>query len=182
MTSKRKANLKPDLKKGKPVQDDSGIRVDLQHRSFYSLSLLATQINRAIATAFIKSYGRPAHAWKIITVLGGFGPMSASEINSMTTLEMDKVTRIVDQLIEKGLVSRAPNPEDGRRVVIALSARGKRVNEQLERMIAEMERELLIILSRDERESLYALLDRLQERAEQVFNGKRAWSPTAPQG
>lgn len=178
MAAKRKAA--PD--KGRGGQDDSGIRVDLQHRSFYRLSLLATLINRAIASAYVKNYGRPAHAWKIITVLGGFGPLSASQINYHTTLEMDKVTRIVDQLIEQGLVSRAQDPDDGRRVVITLSARGRRVNEQMEQMIADMERELLIILDRDERESLYVVLDRLQARAEQVFGGKRLWSPTSIQG
>ena len=85
---------------GGNITDDGRIRIDLQHRSFYRLSLLATQINRAIANAYIKNFGRPAHAWKVLTVLGAFGPLSASQINSHTTLEMDKVSRIVDRLVE----------------------------------------------------------------------------------
>jgi DNA-binding MarR family transcriptional regulator len=160
-------------------QDDGGLRLDLRHRSFYRLSLLATQINRAIASAYVRSFSRPAHAWKIVTVLGAFGPLSASQINSHTSLEMDKVTRIVDRLIEQGLATRVQDPEDRRRVVIALSARGKRVNTQIEQMIVDMEREFLIVLSRDERESFYTLLDRLQARADQVFADKRLWSPTS---
>ncbi|MBI2737582.1 MAG: winged helix-turn-helix transcriptional regulator [Rhodospirillales bacterium] len=161
------------------ARDDAGIRLDLKHRSFYRLSLLATQINRAIANAYVKNFGRPAHAWRVVTVLGAFGPLSASQINSHTTLEMDKVTRIVDRLVEQGLATRDEDPNDRRRVVIALSARGKRVNAQIEQMIADMEREFLIVLSRNERESLYSLLDRLQARADQLFGEKRLWSPTS---
>jgi DNA-binding MarR family transcriptional regulator len=163
------------------MPDDDGIRVDLQHRSFYRLSLLATQINRSIANAYIKNFGRPAHAWKVLTVLGAFGPLSASQINSHTTLEMDKVSRIVDRLVEQGLATRVQDPNDRRRVVIALSARGKRANAQIEQMIADMEREFLIVLGPDQRESFYALLDRLQARANQIFAEKRLWSPASNQ-
>ena len=176
VAAKRKATPNAD----KEVRDDSGIRLDLEHRSFYRLSLLATRINRAIASGYVKSFGRPAQAWKVVTVLGGFGPMSASEINAHTTLEMDKVTRIVDSLIERGLATRNQDPKDRRKVVIALSARGKRVNAQIEHMIADMEREFLIVLSRAERETFYNLLDRLQTRANQVFGDKRIWkSPSS---
>lgn len=157
------------------VRDDNGFRLDLEHRSFYRLSLLATRINRAIASGYVKNFGRPAHAWKVVTILGAFGPMSASQINAHTTLEMDKVTRIVDSLIEQGLATRNPDPKDRRKVVIALSVRGKRVNAQLEKMIVEMEREFLIVLNRAERETFYNLLDRLQTRANQVFGEKRIW-------
>ena len=152
------------------VRDDNGIRLDLEHRSFYRLSLLATRINRAIASGYVKNFGRPAHAWKVVTVLGAFGPMSASQINSHTTLEMDKVTRIVDSLIEQGLATRNPDPKDRRKVVITLSARGKRVNAQLEQMIVEMEREFLLEAFRGFRQGLEQLLglaevsDRLQVR------------------
>ncbi len=158
------------------VRDDSGIRLDLEHRSFYRLSVLATRINRAIAAGYVKNVGRPAHAWKVVTILGAFGPLSASQINAHTTLEMDKVTRIVDSLIEQGLATRNQDPNDRRKVVIALSARGKRVNAQIEQMIVDMEREFLIVLSRAERETFYGLLDRLQARANQVFGDKRSWT------
>ena len=70
---KRKAT--PNVEK--EVRDDNGIRLDLEHRSFYRLSLLATRINRAIASGYVKNFGRPAHAWKVVTILGAFGPMSA---------------------------------------------------------------------------------------------------------
>jgi DNA-binding MarR family transcriptional regulator len=172
MAVKRKA-IAPDRNS---VEDDGGIRLDLRHRSFYRLSLLATKINRAIAATYVRKFGRPAQAWKIVTVLGAFGALSASQINAHTSLEMDKVTRIVDRLVQQGLATRVQDPDDRRRVVIALSARGKRVNARIERIIADMEREFLLVLSRNEREAFYAVLDRLQARADQVFSGRRLWT------
>jgi DNA-binding MarR family transcriptional regulator len=157
----------------KRLRDGGGIRLDLEHRSFYRLSLLATQINRAIAGAYVKKFGRPAQAWKVVTVLGGFGALSASQINSHTTLEMDKVTRIVDSLVAQGFATRDQDKNDGRRVTVALSPKGQRVYMQIEDVITEMEYEFLVVLNRAERESLYDFLDRLQSRADQVFGGKR---------
>ena len=157
------------------VKFSGDIRLDLEHRSFYRLSLLATHINRAIANNYIKNFGRPAHAWKVMTVIGAFGKLSASQINFLTSLEMDKVTRVVDRLVEQGLVTRVQDPDDRRKVVVALSARGKKVNEQIESMIGSMEREFLTVLNRNEREVFYACLDKLQVRAEQVFAKGSVW-------
>ncbi len=159
----------------KPEPAGEGIRLDLEQRSFYRFSLLATQINRSVAGAYVQKFGRPANGWKIITLLGRFGPQTASQINAHTTLEMDKVTRIVDSLVEQGIATRQQDTVDRRRVIVSLSAKGKRINAQIEGVIGTMEREFLIALSLKERETLYALLDQLQARANQIFKVKQDW-------
>jgi DNA-binding MarR family transcriptional regulator len=146
-----------------------GIRLDLQQRSFYRFSVLATQINRAVTRGFVDRHGRPANAWRVVTILGRLGPLSASEIKDHTTLEADKITRIVDSLVEQGLAIRRQDKADRRRVRVSLSAKGRRANAGIEAMIAQMEREFLSVLSRSEREMLYKLLDRLQARGRQIF-------------
>jgi DNA-binding MarR family transcriptional regulator len=158
------------LQKGSSETD--GIRLDLEQRTFYRFSLLAMQINRAVTTSYVQKYGRPANGWKIVTVLGRFGPLSASQIHAATTLEMDKVTRIVDSLVEGGLASRQQDIADRRRVIVSLTAKGRRTNAQIEDLIGTMEREFLIVLNRSERETLYNLLDRLQSRGNQIFQSK----------
>jgi DNA-binding MarR family transcriptional regulator len=161
--------------KTKKRVDDDGIRVDLERRSFYRFSLLATQLNRAVAGSYVQQIGRPANGWRIITVLGNFGPLSASQIHTHTTLEMDKITRIVDSLVEMGVATREQDKSDRRRVIIALSAKGKRIFAKIEKMVGDMEHEFLGELSRGEREVLYELLDRLQKRADKIFKIKRNW-------
>jgi hypothetical protein len=43
-------------------------------------------------------------------------------------------------------------------------------------MIAEMEREFLIVLSKSDREVLYDLLDRLRVRGNEIFSVKQDWT------
>jgi DNA-binding MarR family transcriptional regulator len=151
------------------------IRLDLEQRSFYRFSMLATQINRSVANAYVKSFGRPANAWKIVTLLGRFGGLSASSINAHTTLDMDKITRIVDSLVEQGLAEREQDKADRRRIVVSLTAKGRRINGQVEDMIASMEHDFLAALRPDEREALYGILDKLQVQAAKIFKrGKPA--------
>ncbi|WJR75823.1 MarR family winged helix-turn-helix transcriptional regulator [Bradyrhizobium sp. NP1] len=162
--------------KTKPREEADNIRLELAERSFYRFSLLAAQINRAIGRAYVQRYGRPAHGWRVLTVLGNFGPLSATEITHRNTLETDKVTRIVDSLVEQGLVTRQQDSEDRRRVIVALTAKGKRIYVQIEQMIGEMEHEFLIVLSNQEREMLYDILDRLKQRGDQVFRTVSRWA------
>jgi DNA-binding MarR family transcriptional regulator len=153
-----------------------GIRTDLAQRSFYRFSLLATMINRAVTRAYVQTYGRPANGWKVVTVLGRFGPLTASQIHGHTTLEMDKITRIVDDLVDRQIARRQRDKGDRRRVIVSLSGKGKRMNAKIEKTIAALEREFLIVLSRSERETLYGLLDRLQSRGSDIFAVKHGWA------
>jgi DNA-binding MarR family transcriptional regulator len=130
---------------------------------------LATQINRSVARAYVKMYGPPANAWKILAVLHKYKVQSASDLKRHTTLDLDKITRIVDQLVDRGFVLRKQDQVDGRRVVISLSASGRRATKQLEATIAVMEHQFLSALDTAERESFYALLEKLKARADQIF-------------
>ena len=48
------------------------------------------------------------------------------------------------------------------------------MNAKIEKTIAALEREFLIVLNRSEREALYGLLDRLQSRGCDIFAVKPA--------
>jgi DNA-binding MarR family transcriptional regulator len=152
-----------------PAREPDDIRLDLEERSFYRFSIMATQINRAVARVYVKKYGPPANAWKILAVLNKYKVQSASELKAHSTLEMDKITRIVDDLVERGFVVRKQDQRDRRRVVIRLSAAGKRVARYLEDAIAVMEHDFLGALNPAERRTFYELLEKLKTRADQIF-------------
>ena len=155
--------------KNKPIAAPDDIRLDLEERSFYRFSILATQINRSVTRAYVKHYGPPANAWRILAVLNKFKSQSPSDLKHHTTLETDKITRIVDNLVERGFVLRKQDQLDRRRVVISLSAAGRRTTRHLEAIISKMEREFLTALNATERQRLYELLEKLKTRADQIF-------------
>lgn len=152
-----------------PAAQPDDIRLDLEERSFYRFSIMATQINRAVARVYVRKYGPPANAWKILAVLNKYKVQSASDLKAHSTLEMDKITRIVDDLVERGFVVRKQDQRDRRRVVIRLSPAGKRVAKYLEDAIAVMEYDFLGALTPTERQTFYAVLEKLRARADQIF-------------
>jgi DNA-binding MarR family transcriptional regulator len=58
---------------------------------------------------------------KTMSVLERLGPMSAGEIAAHTGLASASVTNLVDRLEARGLVERAPDPADRRRVIVRVS-------------------------------------------------------------
>jgi len=101
--------------------------------------------------------------------------MSAKEVGERTSLEPEKVTRAVDRLVARGLVTRRADSEDRRRVVLSLAVRGKEVFRRSEEIRNAIEREFLDALQPREKEMFHSLLDKLEQRAVTMFDGKQSW-------
>jgi DNA-binding MarR family transcriptional regulator len=67
----------------------------------------------------------------------------------------------VNELVEQGYVERSPNPADRRRNVVTMTPAGRRRLHQLDRLLAEVQDQLLAPLSPKERTCLITLLTRL---------------------
>ncbi|MBW1601905.1 MarR family transcriptional regulator [Streptomyces sp. JJ66] len=63
-------------------------------------------------------------AYLLLNRLDQKGPMGVKALAEGMGIDSSTVTRQVAPLVESGLVERASHPEDGRAVVLALSARG----------------------------------------------------------
>jgi DNA-binding MarR family transcriptional regulator len=157
------------------LPEATGIRFELEQRSIYRFWLLVTQVQRCLAAFYVAKFGRPANAWRIFSVIGERAEISPSEVGRLTQLERDKITRIVDRLVARQLMRRSQESSDKRRVSLSLTAKGRRVQRELETMRRTLEAEFLGALDPWERETLYRLLDKLQQRADLMFLGKQAW-------
>lgn len=89
--------------------------------------------------------------------------LSPGQLLTQTMVTSGTMTNRIDRLAAKGLVERTPSPTDRRGVLVRLTARGKRtVDNAFEALIAR-ERELLTVLSPDDRERLTQLLKGLMQ-------------------
>jgi DNA-binding MarR family transcriptional regulator len=61
------------------------------------------------------------------------GPIRLGELNRHVLLSQPALSRMVDRLVERGLVSRATDPRDGRGVRLALTAEGLAVQRRIGR-------------------------------------------------
>jgi len=93
------------------------------------------------------------------------GPLTQQVLADRLRLQKSTVSRLVDQLEKAGSVERAPNPDDRRSVLIALTDQGRRRAETLRRAQTDLFARLLADSSADERRRLVDALDRLERAA-----------------
>ena len=102
--------------------------------------------------------------YSVLRVLELIGPpyrMSPTELAEIVLRSSGGMTQILDRLERSGLVARAPDPDDRRRVVVELTAAGKRTADEANATYMRERQELLAELSDDEIEQLDAAVTRL---------------------
>jgi DNA-binding MarR family transcriptional regulator len=149
--------------------DLSNHALDLENRIFYRFSLLVGQHVRYFTTKKLKKYKLSTQGWLILTVVGRFAPLSPSDLADRTSVGRDKVSRIVDQLVKSGLMSRRPDEDDRRRIVLNLLAKGRRACDELELIARQIEADVLDGLSSSERSALQQLLAKIEQATHQVL-------------
>lgn len=147
----------------------------LHDRTTYRFSILAARQTRCLSEMYVQKFGLSVGQWKVLPIIGYYGPMSAKAVGERTSLEPEKVTRAVDQLVARGLVSRRADSKDRRRVVLSLAAKGREVFTESEQLRSAIEKEFLNALKPQERAAFHRILDKLERRATVMFNGKQSW-------
>ena len=103
----------------------------------------------------------------LLTELGRSGPLPLSELGTRVSLEKRWVSRAVEAMAARGLVSKAPNPLDARSWLVTLTADGERTVRELNQTLDDHAQQLLASLSERERAavetSLLTLLKALRE-------------------
>ena len=102
--------------------------------------------------------------WMVIATLGRFEHLTATALSEETCHDMGALTRIVDDLEREGLVRRERTERDRRVVEIALTADGRRYLQAGKRIVVELLNSLAAPFSRQELETLIALLQRMMAR------------------
>lgn len=109
----------------------------------------------------LQASGLTEQQWRILRVLEEYGAQDATQLAERSSLLMPSQTRIVQNLSEKGLVTRETNPADRRRQVVTITPKGRQIlvdNAAEARAIAAQVREAL---GEDKVRQLLALLDEI---------------------
>jgi len=73
-----------------------------------------------------------------VAVIARTQPVSLKELGELLVAESGHPSRLVDRLVEQGLVTRAPSTDDGRRVELSLTRAGERVAARIDAHRDEM--------------------------------------------
>ena len=150
------------------MPDDASRTVAQPFVDDYLLYLLAAVSDRASAQfhARARKAGLRVPEWRVLACLTDEDGAMVTRLARLALLEQSRLTRIIDQMAEKGLVLRAPDPEDARRVRVYLTAAGRDLAQRLVADARRHEGDILSLLPPDRAGELKPVLKALLARLE----------------
>ena len=112
----------------------------------------------------LKEYGIYEPQYNVLRILGTADgkPVTVNEILEQMVQKSSNVTRIVDRLVNKGLVLRTLSEEDRRKMDIVITDRGKALLEKLDVKVHAFHRPMSNNLTVKEAETLKKLIQKLK--------------------
>ncbi|MGW6404637.1 MarR family winged helix-turn-helix transcriptional regulator [Streptomyces sp. NPDC055134] len=132
----------------------------LRRRASRLLSQLTARSDRLITEGLAQADARKWH-YAVLASLQDFGPGSQATLSRRTGIYRSDMVGVLNELAERDLVERVPDPDDQRRNIITISAKGRRQLRRLDKVLDTLHDELLAPLNPTERDQLVELLNRL---------------------
>ncbi|MBI0296501.1 MarR family transcriptional regulator [Streptomyces sp. PRKS01-29] len=124
------------------------------------LSQLTTRSDRLITEGLARADARKWH-YAVLASLREYGPGSQATLSRRTGIYRSDMVSVLNELAERDLVERSPDPDDRRRNTITISPRGRRHLRRLDKVLDDLHDELLAPLDPAERGQFVGLLTRL---------------------
>jgi DNA-binding MarR family transcriptional regulator len=131
----------------------------------YRLHRLHKLSDRSSAFAYFEACGLALGEGRCIATIGAFEPLSVKDLARSANLDKAQASRSAQALVERGLVRKDASAQDGRGVVLRLTASGRPVYRKAMRLIARRNEEIFGCLSAQEQTRFGEMLDRLAAHA-----------------
>lgn len=138
---------------------------DLDAHLGYWLRFVSNHVSQAFASR-LQGKGVTVAEWVTMRRLFGEGRVAPSLLADRMGMTRGAITKLADRLIDKELVIRRADPQDGRAQTLALTARGRVLVPELAALADDNDAEFFRPLTAQERRVLRQLLERLVEQNE----------------
>jgi DNA-binding MarR family transcriptional regulator len=140
-------------KNSKPVSE-------LQSHTGFWLRFVSNHVSQAFA-ARLSGSGVTVAEWVILREMYDRSDIAPSDLADITSLTRGAISKLVDRLVAKKLISRRDRTDDRRYQTIALTAAGTRLVPTLAALADRNDEEFFAALSTRERDALTATLKKL---------------------
>ena len=143
-------------KNAKPVR--TGYILDEQ------IGFILRMVSQRHAAIFAREIGTnlTPTQWAALSKLAETGPCSQNQLGRLTAMDVATIKGVIDRLTARGLTETSPDPDDGRRLLVSLSRAGQQLAEKIAPNAIAISKETLAPLDAKERETLFALLNKLR--------------------
>ena len=113
----------------------------------------------------LKERNITVHQFGILLNIFKRGPLTQKEIAQQTSGDEPTTARLMKRLEEKGCIERVVDKDDKRKRMVSLSKEGVALLETILPQAQEVNREMTEVLTADEKEALFALLNKVLSAA-----------------
>jgi DNA-binding MarR family transcriptional regulator len=128
------------------------------------IGFILRQVWQRHATIFAREIGinlTPTQ-WAALAKLNETGPCSQNQLGRLTAMDVATIKGVIDRLTARGLTETSADPDDGRRLLVSLTRTGQQLAEKSAANALLISKETLAPLDARERETLFALLNKLR--------------------
>lgn len=128
----------------------------------------ASRLRRTVVDQRLKPLGVTRSQWWVLVNLARSEATThkdgIAQVELARLLDVGKVTvtGLIDRLEESGLVQRIPDPNDRRSKLVKMSRKGRLLQEKLESVGAEINRQIMDSISEDEERQLIDILAKMK--------------------
>ena len=128
----------------------------------YRAVRVATALSRGLAAQYEERYQISVPEWRVLVHLTQESEISVRDIFTRVDMDRARVTRAVQRLEGRGLVSKLVNEADRRLVRLALTPAGRDLARELSRLAMAFEARITAALPAGSAATLLALFDSLE--------------------
>lgn len=149
-------------------------RLDPRQLIAYRILSLSALLNRGIETVLDTEAGLSVRQWRVLLCLANYGASSVQRIADFCRYDKSQVSRAVSELQARKLVRSKPSPEDGRSIVVSMTAAGRRLYEQALPLSLARQDELTRCLTTSQLKEFEKTVDLLTRQAEDMLRAAHA--------
>jgi DNA-binding MarR family transcriptional regulator len=138
------------------------------HFIAFRIGKISTELTRGASRLYLGRFGVGGLDWRLLAALAAEPNVTANRLGSQIGLNKGAVSRSLQRLRTLGYVRTWPDPNHGRRTLLALTEPGRSLYADLMELSAERERRLLEGLSEAQIDQLLGLLEHLEGRLPSV--------------
>jgi DNA-binding MarR family transcriptional regulator len=109
--------------------------------------------------AYAERFGLSIAQWRILALIARAGETTLNELADRVRYDKSQISRAITALVERGAVNRMVSPTDLRSNVVSLTEAGRALYEAAMPLGRERQRELLALLTPDQRREFYTIID-----------------------
>lgn len=132
------------------------------------LAWLASKLQRGASQHYLNVFDVGIETWRCLMLLAVENSISAQQVSRIIGMDKASVSRCFKRMQARGLITMALDDGDGRLRLARLTAKGRRLHDQMIGIALERERALVSVLQPAELETLTTLLRRLHDNLPNV--------------